>query len=499
MHKHKKQEGSKIMVNTPITVARGDGIGPEIMEQVLNILKAANARIDIEEITIGETAYKAGSSTGIDDSAWASLKKTGVLLKAPLATPQGGGYKSVNVTLRKMLGMYANVRPCVSYAPFVASKSPKMDMVIVRENVEDLYGGMEYRSSQGTMTALKTITQEGSERIARYAFEYARANGRKKVTCMTKDNILKLTDGLFHNVFDEVGAEYPDIAKEHYIVDIGSARISSRPEDFDVVLTENLYGDIISDIAAEGIGSVGLGGSANIGENFAMFEAIHGTAPSLAGKDMGSPSGLLLASVMMLIHIGQPDVAEKIHNAWLRTIEDGIHTQDAYRAGVSSQKAGTKAFGQAVIDRLGQKPQKFAVVSYPATGKKVGYGALKARAPEAKERVGIDVFIDAKGAKAETLANIAGKFSKDLYLKDISNLGTSVWPAGGGDAGANSDSWRLRFVSNKGTVTQDKIVRLLGKFNAASLDVTATETLYTFGGKAGYTAAQGEKNAPKLG
>jgi isocitrate dehydrogenase len=489
------------MANVPVTVAYGDGIGPEIMGEVLGILKEAGARIDIEEIKVGKAVYEAGNSTGIEDAAWASLRKTGVLLKAPISTPQGGGYKSINVTLRKMLGMYANVRPCVSYAPYVAGKNPKMDMVIVRENVEDLYGGMEYRATQGTTTAIKTITAEGCERIARFAFEYARANGRKKVTCMTKDNILKVTDGLFHRTFDEIGAEYPDLAKEHYIVDIGSARIAARPENFDVVVTENLYGDIISDIAAEVTGSVGLGGSANIGENFAMFEAIHGTAPDIAGKGIGNPSGLLLASVMMLVHIGQGDIAEKVHNAWLKTIEDGIHTQDAYRPGTSAVKAGSADFAQAVIARLGQKPQKLAAVSYPAGGAaKTASVALKTRAPEAKERVGVDVFVDAKGATAAGLAGIASAFGGELRLKDISNLGTSVWPESGGDASAAaSDSWRLRFIGGKGPVSAGGIVDLLAKFNAASLDVTATETLYTFGGKPGYTAAQGEKNAPAPG
>lgn len=486
--------------NVPITVARGDGIGPEIMGAVLDILKAANARIDVEDIKVGKAVYDTGNSTGIDDAAWASLKKTGVMLKAPLTTPQGGGYKSINVTLRKMLGMYANVRPCVSYAPFVASKNPKMDIVIVRENVEDLYGGMEYRPTPDSTLALKTITADGAERIARYAFEYARANGRKKVTCMTKDNIMKVTDGLFRKTFERIGAEYPEITKEHYIIDIGSARIASRPENFDVILTENLYGDIISDIAAEVTGSVGLAGSANIGENFAMFEAIHGTAPDIAGRGIGNPSGLLLASVMMLVHIGQGDVAETVHNAWLRTIEDGIHTQDAYREGVSAEKVGSADFAKAVIARLGQKPQKLAPVSYPAAGA-AGTGAvtLTPRTPETKDRIGVDVFIDAKDATAEGLAQTAAKFGGPLRLKDISNLGTSVWPSDGNESLPLSDSWRLRFVSTKGPVTPDKVTKLLSKFNAASFDVTSAHTLYNYNGKSGYTASQGEKNAPVLG
>ncbi len=212
------------MANIPITVAYGDGIGPEIMAATLHILKEAGARIDTEIIEIGEKVYLRGNSAGIDPSAWESLRRTKVFLKAPITTPQGGGFKSLNVTTRKTLGLYANVRPCVSYHPYVQTKHPKMDVVIVRENEEDLYAGIEYRLSPNVMQTIKLISRPGSEKIVRYAFEYARRHGRKKVTCFTKDNIMKMTDGLFHKVFDEIAAEYPDIEKEHWIVDIGAAK-----------------------------------------------------------------------------------------------------------------------------------------------------------------------------------------------------------------------------------------------------------------------------------
>src|SRR5690606_24987824 len=214
--------------------------------------------------------------------------------KAPITTPQGGGYKSLNVTTRKALGLYANVRPCVSYNPFIASKHPEMDVVIVRENEEDLYAGIEYRQTNDVYQCLKLISRPGSEKICRYAFEYARTNNRKKVTCFIKDNIMKLTDGIFHKVFDEVAAEYPEIESDSLIVDIGSAFLADRPGTLDVIVTENLYGDIISDIAAQITGSVGLAGSANIGDDYAMFEAIHGSAPTIAGKNIANPSGLLM-------------------------------------------------------------------------------------------------------------------------------------------------------------------------------------------------------------
>src|SRR4026208_2261585 len=249
----------------PITVPNGDGIGPEIMAATLQILTGAGAPLEIEMIDIGEKVYLAGNSSGIEPSSWDSLRRTKVFLKAPITTPQGGGYKSLNVTVRKVLGLYANVRPCVSYHPFVETKHPKMDVVIVRENEEDLYAGIEYRQSADVMECLKLISRPGSEKIVRYAFEYARRNNRKKVTCFTKDNIIKLTDGLFHKVFDEIAAQYPDIENEHWIVDIGAAKLADTPNAFDVIVMPNLYGDILSDVAAQHGGRAGLGGPADVG------------------------------------------------------------------------------------------------------------------------------------------------------------------------------------------------------------------------------------------
>src|SRR6186713_2383390 len=313
------------MSNVPITVVHGDGIGPEIMDATLHILKEAGARIDIETIEIGEKVYLAGNTAGIAPESWDSLRSTKVFLKAPITTPQGGGFSSLNVAVRKTLGLYANVRPCVSYHPFVDTKHPVMDVVIVRENEEDTYAGIEYRQTDDVYECLKLITRPGSEKIVRYAFEYAIRNNRKKVTCFTKDNIMKMTDGLFHKVFDEVAKEYPEVQNEHWIVDIGAAKLADSPEAFDVIVMPNLYGDILSDVAAQIAGSVGLAGSSNIGLNYAMFEAIHGSAPRRAGQNLANPSGLLLGAVLMLVHIGQPDAAANVHNAWLKTLEDGVH------------------------------------------------------------------------------------------------------------------------------------------------------------------------------
>src|SRR5437764_2872442 len=381
---------------TPITVAHGDGIGPEIMNATLQILEASSAALDIETIEIGEKVYLRGNSAGIEPSSWDSLLRTKVFLKAPITTPQGGGFKSLNVTTRKTLGQYANVRPCVSYHPFVDTKHPNMDVVIVRENEEDLYAGIEYQLTPEVTSCIKLISRPGSEKIVRYAFEYARLHNRKKVTCFTKDNIMKLTDGLFHKVFNEIAAEYADIENEHWIVDIGAAKLADTPNTFDIIVMPNLYGDMLSDVAAQIAGSVGLAGSANIGENISMFEAIHGSAPRRAGQNLANPTGLLLGAVMMLVHINQTDIAERVHNAWLRTIEDGVHTYDIYADNVSREKVGTKEFAEAVVACLGQTPQTLKAISYKAES-----GEALSRSPAAKERprakketVGVDVFLD---------------------------------------------------------------------------------------------------------
>ncbi len=481
--------------NTPITVAYGDGIGPEIMEATLQIIKAAGARIEIEPIEVGEKVYLRGIMAGIEPSAWESLRRTRVFLKAPITTPQGGGYKSLNVTTRVMLGLYANVRPCVSYYPFVDTKHPDMDVVIIRENEEDLYTGIEYRQTHDMVESLKLISRPGSEKIVRYAFEYARSHNRKKVTCFIKDNIMKLTDGLFHKVFNEIAKEYPDIQNESWIVDIGSAKLADTPEAFDVIVLPNLYGDILSDVAAQLAGSVGLAGSANIGDRCTMFEAIHGSAPRRAGQNLANPSGLLLAAVMMLVHINQLDVATLVHNAWLRTIEDGIHTYDIYVEGVSKAKVGTKEFSEAVIARLGQEPHMLKAVRYTSAPTHITNEHVStSSSSEKKELMGVDVFVDWHSGSAEELGESFKKVSShDLELQMITNRGAKVWPGGLPETFC-IDHWRCRFMSPiKGqVVTHEQIIALLQRIAQARFDFIKTENLYDFDGKAAYSLVQGE-------
>jgi isocitrate dehydrogenase len=481
--------------SVPITVAHGDGIGPEIMAATLHILKEAGAGLDIETIDIGERVYLAGNSAGIEPRAWDSLRRTKVFLKAPITTPQGGGFKSLNVTVRKTLGLYANVRPCVSYHPFVETKHPVMDVVIVRENEEDLYAGIEHRQTEQVTQCLKLISRPGSEKIVRYAFEYARKNNRRKVTCFTKDNIMKLTDGLFHKVFDEIAKDYPDIENEHWIVDIGAAKLADTPEAFDVIVMPNLYGDVLSDVAAQIAGSVGLAGSANIGERVSMFEAIHGSAPRRAGQNLANPSGLLLGAIMMLVHIGQPGVAERVHNGWLRTIEDGIHTYDIYEEGKSKEKVGTKEFAEAVGKRLGLTPQTLKAAKYKS-GEEAApaiNSSVQTHTRAKKELVGVDVFLDWSSGTANELGESLSKLGGDgTKLTMMSNRGVKVWPGGHSETFC-SDHWRCRFLSDGGDgISHEQIVSLLQRVGSAGFDFIKTENLYNFDGERGYSLDQGE-------
>ena len=477
----------------PITVAYGDGIGPEIMAAVIQVLGAAGARVEPDVIEIGEQIYLGGITSGIDDAAWDSIRRTRVFLKAPITTPQGGGFKSLNVTTRVALGLFANVRPAVAYHPYVPTKHPGMDLVIIRENEEDLYSGIEHRQSADVMQSLKLISRPGSERIIRYAFDYATRNNRSKVTCFTKDNIMKLSDGLFHAVFEEVSAEYPDLESEHWIVDIGAAKLADTPEAFDVVVLPNLYGDILSDVAAQIAGSVGLAGAANIGQNAAMFEAIHGSAPRRAGQNLANPSGLMNAAVLMLIHLNQTETAQTIQNAWLRTLEDGIHTYDVFDPSTSSEKVGTKEFGEAVAARLGQEPQHLHPARY-TSAPETDTGAWEVRpAPRStKTTVGVDVFIDwADGTGAALAERMAPVVSGGLKLQMISNRGVKVWPDGFGE-GNRVDHWRCRFMATDAELSHAAIAALLGRIAETGLDFIKTEHLCMFDGEPAYSLAQGE-------
>ncbi|MEM6471610.1 MAG: NADP-dependent isocitrate dehydrogenase [Planctomycetota bacterium] len=473
-----------------IVVAEGDGVGPEITQATLRILEAAGAPIEWESIRVGQSVYEQGNSSGVPAEAWDLIRERGVLLKGPIMTPQGKGFKSVNVTIRKTLNLFANVRPCKAYSPSVASPHPGMNLVIVRENEEDLYAGIEHRQTNEVHQVLKLLTRPGCEKIIRYAFAYAKAYGRRKVTCMTKDNIMKLTDGLFHQVFDEIAAEYPEIESDHFIIDIGAARLAASPEIFDVIVTLNLYGDILSDIAAQIAGSIGFASSANVGETVSMFEAVHGSAPDIAGKGIANPSGLLIAATQMLVHLGLADYAEKIKNAWLCTIEDGIHTPDVYRESLSKRKVGTEDFAKAVIERLEQTPKVLPKVTYESHPIKVNYHPKSA----VKKLVGIDVFLDwdESDRDPEVLAKkLHAAQTEHLELRLITNRGVKVYPDGM-DETFCTDHWRCRFRTSEENIPFAAVLRLLNQITDAGLDIIKTENLCTFDGKPGFSMGQGE-------
>lgn len=491
-----------------ITVAYGDGIGPEIMDSTLQILKEAKADVNLEIIEVGKKIYEKGFTSGLMPSAWESLENSRVLLKAPITTPQGGGYKSLNVTIRKKLGLFANVRPTLSFHPFITTKFPEIDVVVIRENEEDLYSGIEHRQSQESYQCLKLYTRQGCEKIIRYAFEYAIANGRKKVSCFSKDNIMKLTDGLFHQVFDKIAKEYPQIENDHYIIDIGTARLAAKPEIFDVIVTSNLYGDIISDVIAETSGSVGLAGSSNIGENYAMFEAIHGSAPDIAGQNIANPTGLINAATMMLSHVGQSEVANKIRDALYKTIEDGIHTADIYNEQTSKEKVGTKEFTQKVIENLGQQPKSLPIAKFTNLEKSETTITKDNKQNSAvKKLVGFDLFIDWPNQFAELLDILKTMESEKLEVKAISSKGLLLWPLidqhmmpnqvnglislrfiGKGISGKTS----TEIANPEQSILHQDIIEMLEILNDKKFDFVKYEGLYSFDGKAGYSSIQGE-------
>jgi isocitrate dehydrogenase len=478
------------MKSDPIAVAYGDGIGPEIMQATLLMLQEAGARLDIHPIEIGEKVYLSGQSAGISSESWQILRNTKAFLKAPITTPQGGGFKSLNVTVRATLGLFANVRPCISYTPFIKSHHNNMDIVIIRENEEDLYTGVEYRSTSGVYQALKTISKDGSERIIRYAFEYARKHGRKKVTCFSKDNILKLTDGLFHSIFDEISQEYPDLEKEHWIVDIGSAKLADTPEVFDVIVTANLYGDIISDIAAQIAGSVGLAGSANIGMHHAMFEAIHGSAPRRAGQNLANPSGLLMGSLLMLEHLGQNDVSTNLYNAWAKTIEEGIHTYDIYKEGVSKEQVGTKEFAKAVILRLGQAPEQLKAKKQ-LSGDTLIQVTVRPRPSPKKTLRGIDLCLESTLSSEAMALLIQSKLDGNFELKLIANRGIGTWPQSQPET-LCVDHWRVRLMTRKAQTNQSQILKVLSDLSNDFV-WSQVHLLFDYDDKPGYTLSQSDQ------
>ncbi len=485
-----------------ITVIPGDGVGPEVVRSAQRIIAAAGVAVDWEEAEAGAEVFKHGDSSGVPKATRASIERTRVVLKGPLETPVGFGEKSANVTLRKLFETYANVRPAREL-PGVPTRyaGEGVDMIIVRENIEDLYAGIEHMQTQDVAQCLKIITRKGSEKIIRYAFELARREGRRKVTCATKANIMKLTEGLFKRTFEELAGEYPEITAEHLIIDNVAHQMAKNPAQFDVVVTTNLNGDIISDLASGLVGGLGFAPSGNYGDDVAIFEAVHGSAPKYAGKDVINPTALILSSLMMLRHVGEVAAAATIEDAVLVTLEEGrAVTQDLARqtGGDVEHAASTTGFTDSIIANLGRQP---TTVSSRAGAERAPaeatprprwtYGA-EVSANVSQATVGVDLFLESwvdPGVAGRALEELAGDV---LGLQMISSRGTMVYP----ETGLKPDSvglLRARFVARDAGagITDTEIAALVLRVGER-FAWTHVEKLHVFAGEEGFTKAQGQ-------
>jgi isocitrate dehydrogenase len=475
-----------------VTAIPGDGIGPEVMAATQRVLAAAGAHIEWEEAEAGGAAFRRGIASGAPQETLDSIARNGLALKGPLETPVGYGEKSANVTLRKFFELYANVRPVRELPGIVTPFSGRnIDLVVVRENVEDLYAGIEHMQTPGVAQCLKLISEIGCERILRFAFALARAEGRKKVACSTKANIMKLTEGLMKRVFERIGPEYPDIALSHVIIDNCAHQLVVAPEQFDVIVTTNMNGDVISDLAAGLVGGLGVAPSANIGDRVAMFEAVHGSAPQIAGMGLANPTALLLSAVMLLRHIGDFTVADRIEQALLVTLAEGRSlTGDIAPKGTG---VGTDAFVGALVDNLGRNAEIAGARPYqPITLPQWPTGTY-AIAAQQREFVGVDVFIESEREPLTLGASLMVAAEGSAFtLSGINNRGVQVWPPTGGQT-FTVDHFAARFLLRRPVATDGvaEIADLLARISRQHRWMHL-EKLQRFDGRDGFTKAQGE-------
>jgi isocitrate dehydrogenase len=476
-----------------VTLIAGDGIGPEVTSATRRLLDAAGAPITWELHEAGAAVFKRGLMTGVPEATIASLRSTRVALKGPLETPIGFGEKSANVTLRKLFETYGNLRP-IRELPGVQTpfSGRGIDLVVVRENVEDLYAGIEHQQTPGVAQCLKLMSRKGCEKIVRLAFEVAVAERRKSVTCATKANIMKFTEGLMKRTFEEVAKEYPAIEARTILIDACAHQLVRTPEAFEVIVTSNMNGDIISDLTSGLVGGLGFAPGANIGADVAIFEAVHGSAPTIAGKDLANPSAVILSAVMMLRHLDEPGLALKVENALLATLEQGVLTADVVSGGSA---VGTQRFADAVITRLGQVPHQFAAREQRA--RRAPAVVHDPAPPQTRHTIGADVFIESMRAPAELGPELERLVEGSaVRLKMISNRGTVVYP----DNGALTDCvdhhrcrFKLRDLNSE--LTTPQLLDLLARIGA-SFRFMHVETLQEFAGARAYTLAQGEDDQP---
>lgn len=472
---------------TTVSLIAGDGIGPEVVGAARRVLEAADAPIVWEEIDAGAAVFRRGIASGVPAETIDSIARTRLVLKGPLETPVGFGEKSANVTLRKLFETYGNIRPVRELAgvptPFAGRG---IDLVVVRENVEDLYAGIEHQQTPNVAQCLKLISRPGCERIVRLAFEVARSEGRTSVVCATKANIMKMTEGLLKRVFEAIAPEYPDIEARHLVVDNCAHQLTRRPEQFEVIVTTNMNGDILSDLTSGLVGGLGFAPSANLGADIAIFEAVHGSAPKYAGMDSANPTALILSAAMLLRHIGATNAADRVEGAVTATLADGIHTRDV----ATGEPVSTTAFTDAVIDRL-DRPDTSAEfrVRRPLVVPAIAPASI---VPRQRAVVGIDVFIEWDNGPALLAASLETLIGDaPLYLKMISNRGTVVWPSSG-TSPALVDHYRCRFMATDNQEPSDRDLLDLVTRIAGGHRWMHIEKLQTFDDAAGYTLAQGE-------
>ncbi len=483
---------------TKIAVAKGDGIGPEIMQAVLNIFDAAKVPLQYEFVEMGKWVFDKGYSNGMTPDAQKTIEELGILFKGPMETPKGKGVKSINVTARKTWNTYANKRvfQTLHGVDTVFSKAGiPIDITVVRENIEDTYGGIEHMLTHDVALSRRFITKPGSMQVIKYAFEMARKKGTKRITCGHKANIMKLTDGLFLETFYEVAKEYSDLKADDIIVDDLCMKLVTRPDSFDVVVLTNLQGDIVSDLCAGLVGGLGFAPSANIGDHIAIFEAVHGTAPDIAGRNIANPTALLLSGFAMLRHLGFMESAAVIENALLYTLEQGVRTGDF---GDRSQPAlNTTEFSDAIISNFGKQP-----ANHPRpllTDKEITPTIFKLEENPMMENrenteetiVGVDMFIESNEQPTE-VAEKCLKHTLNLFkLVTISNRGTQIWPKGSMFTNL-VNTYACRFESiGDASVTQTDIIELYKRLSG-DFKICSTELLNMWDGKKAYSLAQGQ-------
>jgi isocitrate dehydrogenase len=484
---HITEDGKKL-----VTVIPGDGIGPECVNAALRIIEATGAPIAWEERHAGESVFKQGIASGVPSETIESVHKTRVVLKGPLGTPVGYGEKSANVTLRKLFETYGNIRPVREFPGVKTPYSGRgIDLVVVRENVEDLYAGIEHMQTPGVAQCLKLISRKGCEKIVRLAFEFARSEGRRSVACATKSNIMKLTEGMLKRTFEEIAPEYPDIESWHIIIDNCAHQLVKKPEQFDVIVTTNMNGDIISDLTSALVGGLGFAPSANIGNDVAIFEAVHGSAPKYAGKNVINPTAVILSSVLMLRHLGEFEAASQIENALMVTLEEGkVRTGDVvgYDKGSS-----TTDYTDAIISNLGKKSEKWTVRDYKPLQLPQVTSSPVMVTPKTRRVIGMDLFVESPLLPHELGPSIENLLENSpVRLKMISNRGTKVYPAMGAITDC-VDQYRCRIVvrDENAELTDDQILDVVARIKTRH-NWAHIEKLQEFDGAASYTKAQGE-------